>query len=801
LTPSTLPRREGGSDLWVENPLIYGKKLEYLTQINPKLRRVALLWNPAATPARAYFEATKDGARRLNLQLQSVEVRRPKDLDGGFAAMSRRRAEGVIVVADPVTFLARTQIAQSAARYALPVVASRREFVEAGALLSYGPHPVERWRRAAFYVDKLLRGANAAELPVEQPSTFELVINLKVAKSLGLTIPQSLLLQADQGQFQVSEMLGDEWKWWKELFVSTVPARSRILEPDIPTVVTGPRGCGKTMLFRRLSERLTVECGPVDSLPDAASFVGLYINANDIADAFAHFPEKPTDTDTAMLVCYANLCVLSDLLAVESARLAKLDEAPPPDFLASVRDWLIDPKKSRPLVVGEDPLERYRSALEDIKWRFPKGVTKSHFPGFKDLAQHAWLRRLISLARRLCPWISSKTFFIFIDDYTTPRVSVPMQRVLNRMLFQRSNDFVCKVATESATTFVPEDSSGKILQDGDDYQLIDIAEESLFLKEDERAQFLNEVFARRLRLDPRVHEDGRTLPTLLGHSGKSKTEFARLLRPGRADETSSTPVPADSQRRGATKPKVLYHGCDILTSLWSGDTRTMIQLVEGVLDEAHAPSAPEIIRYVQPEIQDRVFRNRGGQWLEAQTRNQPSDREAVERELARLHAAQPNFEYAGGSYGSHLKAVVEAFVAAARELLLGPTYRIKEGETVREVPRMAFRLEIIDEFRVSGLPAEMYKDLIRYGLFMRDARGKSVRGAMVPRLYLRRFLLPYCTLALSTRDSVQLSCASFIELLMRPDAFKTKTRQHVRGQPEPAELQLSLYDDLGPNHA
>jgi putative ABC transport system substrate-binding protein len=179
------------------SPLIYGKKLEYLKQINPKLRRVALLWNPAATAARAYLEATKDGARRLDLQVQSVEVRKPKDLDGGFAAMSRRRTEGVIVVADPVTFLARAQIAQSAARYALPVVASRREFVEVGALLSYGPHPVERWRRAAFYVDKLLRGANAAELPVEQPSTFELVINLKVAQSLGLTIPPSLLLQAD----------------------------------------------------------------------------------------------------------------------------------------------------------------------------------------------------------------------------------------------------------------------------------------------------------------------------------------------------------------------------------------------------------------------------------------------------------------------------------------------------------------------------------------------------------------------------------------------------------------------------
>jgi len=179
------------------SPEIFGKNLEYLKQINPKLTRVALLWNPTATAATVYVEATKDGARRLGLHVQPVEVRKRKDLDGGLAAISRRRAEAIVVIADPVTFPARAQIAQSAARYGVPVLASSREFVEAGALLSYGPFSVERWRRAASYVDKLLKGAKASELPVEQPSIFELVINLKVAKSLGLTIPQALLLQAD----------------------------------------------------------------------------------------------------------------------------------------------------------------------------------------------------------------------------------------------------------------------------------------------------------------------------------------------------------------------------------------------------------------------------------------------------------------------------------------------------------------------------------------------------------------------------------------------------------------------------
>src|SRR5207249_12042127 len=96
------------------------------------------------------------------------------------------------------------------------------------------------------------------------------------------------------GQFQVTEMIGDRWDWWKRLFVATVPAHSKILALDIPTVVTGPRGCGKTMLFRRLSERLVVECGEVTELSAGGHFVAFYVNANDFADAFAHFPEQPT---------------------------------------------------------------------------------------------------------------------------------------------------------------------------------------------------------------------------------------------------------------------------------------------------------------------------------------------------------------------------------------------------------------------------------------------------------------------------------------------------------------------------
>jgi ABC-type uncharacterized transport system substrate-binding protein len=186
-------------------PELGAKRLELLKEAAPGVRRVAILWNPAYSErfsANFRFWSSdwtemRAAAQVLGMTLQSVEIRGPNDFDTAFSAMTRERADALIAFSDPLIVLHRRRIADLAAKNRLPVMYPSREVVDAGGLMSYGPSISDMFRRAAVYVGKILKGANPADLPMEQPTKFELVINLKTAETLGLTIPQSLLIRAD----------------------------------------------------------------------------------------------------------------------------------------------------------------------------------------------------------------------------------------------------------------------------------------------------------------------------------------------------------------------------------------------------------------------------------------------------------------------------------------------------------------------------------------------------------------------------------------------------------------------------
>jgi putative ABC transport system substrate-binding protein len=175
-----------------------GKRLELLTEIAPKLRWVAVLSNRANPVQPRAMDAVKAAAQSLGVQLQLVEVRGSHEFDRAFAAMAKQRAGALLVVTEAMFTPHRARLADLAAKNKLPAMYGHREFVEAGGLMSYGASLNALLRRAAFFVDRILTGTQPTDLPVEQPTKFDLVVNTKTARALGLTIPQSLLLRADQ---------------------------------------------------------------------------------------------------------------------------------------------------------------------------------------------------------------------------------------------------------------------------------------------------------------------------------------------------------------------------------------------------------------------------------------------------------------------------------------------------------------------------------------------------------------------------------------------------------------------------
>jgi putative ABC transport system substrate-binding protein len=192
--------RPGGNvtGLTIMSPDLVGKQLELLKEVVPKVSRVALLRHPDNPASAAQLREAEAAAQALGVRLQTLEARSPQEIDGAFAAMTRERAGALLVIPDTLFWSQRRQIVDLAVKRRLPSIRIGEAYAEAGGLMSYGPSYRDLERRAASYVDKILKGANPADLPVAQPTKFELVINLKTAKAIGLTIPQPLLQRADQ---------------------------------------------------------------------------------------------------------------------------------------------------------------------------------------------------------------------------------------------------------------------------------------------------------------------------------------------------------------------------------------------------------------------------------------------------------------------------------------------------------------------------------------------------------------------------------------------------------------------------
>jgi len=180
------------------SPDITAKQAQLLIEAVPNASRLAVLWNPSSAFLHSYWSAIKSAAPTLRLSLQSLEVRDPNEFERAFHAMIREHADGLLVLSDTFATFYRARLAELAAKYRLPAIYGHNQYTEAGGLMSYGPSLSDTYGRAASFVDKILKGTKPVDLPVEQPTKFELIINLKTAKTLSLEIPPNLLARAEK---------------------------------------------------------------------------------------------------------------------------------------------------------------------------------------------------------------------------------------------------------------------------------------------------------------------------------------------------------------------------------------------------------------------------------------------------------------------------------------------------------------------------------------------------------------------------------------------------------------------------
>lgn len=181
----------------VDATQLAAKRLEILKDLIPSLTRVAVLWNPSFGPGALRFRGTEDAGRKLGITIMSVQLSDRRELERAFAEMRQARTQALTVLSDPGTVAWRSEITQRAAQYRLPAIYALREFVEAGGLISYAASLLDQYRRAASYIDRIIKGAKPGDLPVEQPITFELILNLKTAKALELKISRDFLGRVD----------------------------------------------------------------------------------------------------------------------------------------------------------------------------------------------------------------------------------------------------------------------------------------------------------------------------------------------------------------------------------------------------------------------------------------------------------------------------------------------------------------------------------------------------------------------------------------------------------------------------
>jgi serine/threonine protein kinase len=542
------------------------------------------------------------------------------------------------------------------------------------------------------------------------------------------------------------EQIGEAHVLLKELYSDKMLGLPEI-EDRNNLVLTGPRGCGKTTVFRCLSIKHRVRTDD-DSL-ESVGYIGVYYRCDDLYYSFPRYraPTRAEGIDVPMH--FLTVTLLRELLESLALWLPRSANSSWMRFESQAAKDLWDilriAKPQHPsahtfrALIGGLEKERARAAK---KQRFVNDSSQKFGTYF---GPDILLRSCESLATHF-PELSDRPIFFLVDDYSTPKISIDLQKNLNRLAMQRSASCFFKLATESPASYVSSDVDGKSYVEGREFRLVNLGMDFINAKPEDKSRFVDDVFNRRFYYAENFPV--KTLHALVGNDPETDyNETARQLRAGKHP---------------------LVWGRGALGELCSGDVHFIIDLAGKMVAAAGGAEGLRIgteTPAISPAIQFAAIRKEGGNFLK------------------NLRALPK---------GPALVEIVEAFGSVAASYI---RHRDSKNES-SSPPHQATRIEPYEDPNLSGEAKDIYEDLLRYSVFLEDVRGKSRRGLVVPRLYLRRFLIPFFNLTFSKRDSVVLGVDELNDLLLRPKQFESRKRlkaQDLDASPE-GDPQLSLLE-------
>lgn len=501
------------------------------------------------------------------------------------------------------------------------------------------------------------------------------------------------------------------------------------IESQNNVVVTGPRGCGKTTVFRCLSLDQKLHAGA--AVPDETRYVGIYYRCDDLYFAFPRYAISAREEVLDIPIHFITATLIGKLIDLLEAwgRQYFTDDFVREESKAADNLWEvlgIDPPRSP----GYATFKAISSRLnkERLKaterHRFANDAKR---PVGRCFGPDVLMKACGILSDHLS-FLRGRPVYFFIDDYSSPKVTKDLQANLNRVFMQRASVCFFKLSTESPVSFAKHDLDEKIYVESREFVLQNLGLVYLHAEEAPKLTFIEDVFRRRLA-QSKTDLSARELEDLVGSSSKANNnEMARQIR--------------------EDKKQILF-GKEILCNLCSGDIHYLINIVGNMVALSGGPQ--------------ELAKGRGVFKIPEPKQNQ-AIREEAGRFLKNLRGIP--------RCGEHLVSIVEAFGIVSNSHLKYLDSKNEKGLP----PKQASRIEPYEAFSLSPDAQQLYDELLRYSVFIEDFRGKSRRGKVVPRLYLRRFLIPHFNLTFSMRDSIELEPADFEAFLLNPKAFEQKLR-------------------------